>query len=88
MSRLPLIKYDVEDSDVRRGTLAEIYGVHKLDRYTLPLTYQTIEKYQRKLKNLVEKMKSANYHAKSFRGGGNTNILIYKNDKFSVPKIL
>ena len=47
-----------------------------------------IDKYQRKEKNLAEKRKCANYHTKSSCGGVNTFMLIYKNDKMVMPKIL
>ena len=51
-------------------------GVDQLDGNTSPLTYRTINKYQHKDKELVEKLKCANYHTKSFRGGGNAFMLI------------
>ena len=88
LSRLPLIKYDVIEIDVTREQLAESYSVDQLDGNILPLTYQTINKYQRKDKELVEKLKCANYHTKSFRGGRNKFMLICKNDKIVVPEIL
>ena len=47
-----------------------------------------MNKYQQKDKELVEKLKWANYHNKYFLGGGNTFMLICKNDKIVVPKIL
>ena len=37
---------------------------------------------------MVEKLKHANCYTKMFCGGGNTFMLIYKNDKIAVPKIL
>ena len=60
LSRLPLINSDVTESNITREHLAESYCVNKLDKDTFPITYQTIEKNQRKEKNLVEKIKSAN----------------------------
>ena len=66
----------------------ERYGFNQLYGNTFPLTYQTINKYQRKDKELVEKLKRANYHTKYFSGGGNTSMLICKNNKIFVPKIL
>ena len=51
-------------------------GVDQLYGNTFPLIYLTINKYQRKDNELVEKLKYANYHTKSFRGGGNTFMLI------------
>ena len=47
-----------------------------------------INKYQCKDKNLVEKLKCENYHTTSFRGGGNTFMLICKSYKFFVPTII
>ena len=37
---------------------------------------------------MEEKLERTNYHTKYFRGGRNSFILIYKNDKIIVPKIL
>ena len=48
LSRLPLINSDVTESNVTREQLSEIYGDEKLDGNTFPLTYLTINKYQRK----------------------------------------
>ena len=45
LSRLPLIKYDVKESEITRGNLVERYGVDKLDSGTFPLKYRTIDKY-------------------------------------------
>ena len=64
--RLPLINSGVTESDVTREQLTEIYGVDHLDGDTFPLTYLTINKYQRKDKGLVEKLYFANYHTKYF----------------------
>ena len=64
------------ESDDTREQLAESYGVDQLDGATLSLTRRTINAYQRKDKELVEKLKCANYHTKSFRGHGNTFMLI------------
>ena len=72
LSRLPLINFYVTEINVTREQLAERYSVDQLDGNMFPLTYRTIHKYQRKYKELVEKLKCANYHTKSFRGGGNT----------------
>ena len=88
LSRLPLIKSDVTESDVTREQLAESYCVDQLDGDTFPLTYRMINKYQRKDKEMVEKLKCANYHTKYFRGGGNTFMIICKNDKIVVPEII
>ena len=76
LSRIPLIDYEVTERDITREQLAEIYSVDQLDGDTFPLIYRTINKYQRKDKNMVEKLKCANYHTKSFRGGGNACMLI------------
>ena len=58
----------------------------KLDRYTSPLTYRTIDNMNVK-KNLAEKLKRADYHNKYFRRGGNNVMPIRKNDKMVVPTI-
>ena len=50
-SKLLLINSDAIESGVTREQLAERYGVNQLDGDTLPLTHQTINKYQRKDKN-------------------------------------
>ena len=55
VSRMPLLNYDVTESNITREQLAEIYGVDQLDGDTFPLTYQMKNKYQRKDKNLVKK---------------------------------
>ena len=88
LNRLPLIKSGVTESDVKCEQLAESYGVDQLDGDTFPLTYRMINKYQRKDKEMVEKLKCANYHTKYFRGGGNTFMIICKNDKIVVPEII
>ena len=88
MSGLPLINYEVTESNITREQLAVIYGVNQLDGDTFPLTYRTINKYQRKDKELAEKLKCANYHTKSFCGGGNTFMLIYKNYKIVMTTTL
>ena len=88
MSSLTVINSDLEESEITREHLAESYCVEKLDSDTSPLTFQTIDKHQGKDKNMAEKLKRANYHTKSFRGGESTFMLIYKNDKCFVPTIL
>ena len=55
LGRLLIINSDVTKSDITSEHLVESYCVDKLDSDTLPLTYQTIDKYQRKDKELVEK---------------------------------
>ena len=57
--RHPLINYYVKEGYITREH-------DKLDSKKLPLTYQKIDKYQHKEKNLVEKLKLANYHIKYF----------------------
>ena len=47
-----------------------------------------IDKYQRRYKNLVEKLKCANYRTKYICGDRNKFMLICKNDKIIVPTIL
>ena len=88
LSRLPLIKSDVKEINFTREKVTESYGFDQLDGDIFPLTYQTINKYQRKDKELLEKSKCANYHTKYFRGGGNIFILICKNYKIVVTSIL
>ena len=88
LSRITLINSDVKESDITREHLAEICCIENFNSNTLPLTYCTIDKYQQNNKELSEKLKRANYHTKYFRGGGNTLILICKNDKIGVPNIL
>ena len=41
-----------------------------------------IDKYQRKYKELVDKLKRANYPTKYFRGGGIVTQVIYRSDDF------
>ena len=55
LGRLSLIKSDVTESDITGEQLAEIYSANQLDGDTLPLTYQTINKYQLKYIDPVEK---------------------------------
>ena len=86
--RLQLIDSDATESDITRENLAERYCVEKLDSNAFSLTYQTIDKYQRKDKELTDKIKVANYHTKYFLGGGNTFILICKNDRIIMPEII
>ena len=87
LSRLPLISSYVTNSNITREHLYESCCVDKLDSDILPLTYQTIYKYQHKDKNLVEIIKCANCHTKYFCGGGNTFMFICKNAKCFVPII-
>ena len=87
LNRLPLINSDITESKITRKQLAENYFVDQLDGHTLPLTYQKINKYQRKDKELVEKLKCANYHTKYFHGGVNTFMFICKNDKLSCRQL-
>ena len=65
-----------KESNIAREILAENYGVDKIDINTFPLKYQTIYKYQQKIKNLVEKPRRANYHTKYFCWVGNEFMLI------------
>ena len=59
-SRILLINSDLKQSDITRGNLAEMYCVDKWDSNTFPSIYPTVYKYQRKDKNLVEKLKCEN----------------------------
>ena len=56
--------------------------------HTFTLTYQTIDKYQLKDTELVEKLKYANYHTKYFCGSANTFMLICNNDKIVILTII
>ena len=47
-----------------------------------------IDKYQHKDKNLLGKLKHANYHTKYFHGVGNIFMLICKNDNIFMLTIL
>ena len=47
-----------------------------------------IGKYQRKEKELEDKIKHADYHTKYFCGGGIITQLIFKSDKIVPPTIL
>ena len=86
-SRLMFINSDITESDIASEQLVKSYGVEQLDGDTFPLIHRTINKYQRKDKELVEKSKCANYHPKTFREGINIFLFIYKNDKIVVPTI-
>ena len=86
--RIRLINYDMTENNNTRETLDEIYCVDKLDGDMFPLTNQTIDKYQWKYKELLDKLKHANYHTKFFRGGGKVMQLICRNDKIVVPKMI
>ena len=52
--RLTIINSDIIESDVTRKTFAGSYCVDQFDFDKFPLRYQTINKYQRKDKNIVE----------------------------------
>ena len=66
MTRLPIINFDLKDRNIKREYLAETYCVDKLDSDTFQLRYLTIDKYQRKDKESVEKLKRENYHTEYF----------------------
>ena len=65
MRRLTLIISDITEGKITRENLADIYCVNEWDEDTFPLTYRMINKYQRKYKELVSKLKNASYHTKS-----------------------
>ena len=88
LSMLPLINSDVKESNITREHLLKNYCVKKIDSNILPLGYQTIDKYQHKYKELVDKLKRTNYYTEYICGGGNTLIPICNNYKFVVTKIL
>ena len=58
--RIPLINSGIKERDSTREHLTEIYCVNQLDGDIFPLTYRTTNKYQRKDKNLVEKLECTN----------------------------
>ena len=64
--RIPLIKFQVTKKKVTRETLSDSYCVNNLGSDTFLLTHRKIYKYQRKEKDLVAKLKHANYHTKYF----------------------
>ena len=68
--------------------LFDSYCAKKLDGDMLTLTYQKIDKYQRKDNELVDKLKHANYHTKYFRGGRIVTQLICKGNVIVMPEIL
>ena len=89
----------IQECDVDAKYLSETYGIEELEAGTFPLTYKIIDKYQRKDKDLLNKLKrtidsssstdhTSSYHTKSFRGGGTDIDLICRNDKIVVPKVL
>ena len=88
LSIISLIISDVTDSNITRENLAEIYCVYKLDGDTFPLKYQNIEKYQRKYRKMIAKMKRAKYHTKYVCGGGKVTKLICKGNKIIMITIL
>ena len=61
---------DVTERNSTRGTLDESYCVNKFDGNAFQQTYQIIDKYQWKDKELLEKLKCTNYDTKYFSGGG------------------
>ena len=77
-----------DETTVSHTELAENYGVDDLPLDTFPLTYKIMDKYQRKDKEILNKLKMKVYHAKDFRGGGTTRMLVCYNDKIVIPKIL
>ena len=88
LSRLSIINSDGTEVDITRETLSDSYRVNNLGSDTFPLTHQKIYKYQRKEKELVAKLKHANYHTKYFCGGGIATQLICRSDNIVRPKIL
>ena len=60
LSRLPLIKYDVKESNITSEHLAERYCVKELVIHILTRLYRMIDKYQHKSKEMKEKLKRAN----------------------------
>jgi hypothetical protein len=79
---------EFEEHTVTDTELAEYYGMDDLPKDTFPLTYKILDKYQRKDKEILNKLKKKTYHANDFHGGGTTRMLICRNDKIVVPKVL
>ena len=59
-----------------------------MDGDTFPLTYGKIDKYKRKVDDLVDKLKYANYYTKSFCGRVVFTQLIFQGNKIVMPEIL
>ena len=60
------INSEVTESENTRDTLYDSYCVNKLDGDTFQLIYQNIDKYKRKGKKLLAKLKCTNYRNKYF----------------------
>ena len=86
--RMQLISSDITEIESKRVNLSDSYCVDKLDGNTFPLTYQNIDTNIRKYKELVDKLKHANYHIQYFHGGGIITQLICRSDRTVMPKIL
>ena len=83
-----MINFQVTKKKVTRETLSDSYCVNNLGSDTFPLTYQNIDKYQRKGQVLVANLKHENYHIKSFCGVGIVTQLICRSDNIVSPKTL
>ena len=88
LSRILLINSDIVESNITRKHLPEIYCVEKLYSKKFPLTYRTIDKNQRKDKNMAGKIKSAQTAILNLFVEAEINsCLSVKIDKISVPTI-
>ena len=99
MCKLGIDDLHMGENDITKEILSESYGLDELEPDTFPLTYEYIDKYQRKDSALMGKLKSSllnnannnrltGYYSKSFRGGGKEIELICYNGKIVIPKIL
>ena len=86
LRRLQLISSEITERNIEREILSEIYCVDKLDGNIFLLTYQMINKYQGKDKELVDKLKCAIFHNNYFFRGEKFTQIICRNDKIVVPK--
>ena len=86
MIRILFINSDTKDNYITREALAERYFVNNFNGSTFPLTYQMINKYQGKDKELVDKLKCAIFHNNYFFRGEKFTQIICRNDKIVVPK--
>ena len=86
LSRLTLL--DSSSTSVPNAT-AEYFGTDKLPDDLYPLRFKTIAHYQQQDPILLATAKRhPDYSIKIFRGGGKKRLLICKNNKIVLPKIL
>ena len=85
---MPLSECFSDEEQQSPEYLAENFGAEELDSDTFPLTYKLFDDHQRKDAAILQKLKRAQYHTKSFRGGGTDRDLICYNGKIVVPGTL